>query len=274
MLDHYQQRFHLYDWALGEFSPLLCAKYPDATAIDIGANVGDTAALLCSRQPIPVLCVEGNPQFLPYLRRNVAQLPAGIEIAECLVGARPGAVSSASLMTHHGTATLAGAPGGAAQDAGDVPVRTLAELVAAHPRFRGARLLKTDTDGSDFEILASSLDALREARPVLFFEYDPTLRADGARAARETIAALEAAGYRRFLVCDNYGHLLGRVDGEVGERFLALDHYLLSHLYFGRTVYYFDVFAFCPADEDLCGELEATYRLLIESTLHKDGRDF
>src|SRR5262249_51451072 len=150
-------------------------------------NVGDTAALLCSRQPIPVLCVEGHPRFVPYLRRNVERLPAGIEIEECVIGARAGAVSAGSFVTHHGTAGLTGASG-SASGAGAIPVRTLAEVLAAHPRFRDARLLKTDTDGSDFEILTSSLEVLRETQPVLFFEYDPTLRMDGARAAHETIA--------------------------------------------------------------------------------------
>lgn len=273
MLDEYQRHYHLYDWALGELSPLLCAKYPDATAIDIGANVGDTAALLCSRQPIPVLCVEGHPQFLPYLRRNVERLPDGIEIAECLIGTRSGAVPVASLATVDGTATLTGATGSAAT-VGDVPVRTLADVLAAHPRFRRARLLKTDTDGSDFQIVVSALDVLSETRPVLFFEYFPTLRANGAREARETIAALAKAGYHRFLVYDNFGHLMASVRSDFGERFLTLDHYLFSHLYFGRAIYYFDVFAFGPADGDLCSDLESTYRLLMESTMHKDGKDF
>lgn len=271
MLDHYQERYRLYDWALGELVPLLLDKYPDATAIDIGANVGDTAALLCRERTIPVLCIEAHPRFLPYLRRNLERLPGGIELVECLVGARPGTVPAASFTAHHGTAMVHGAavPGA---DGPGIAVRPLAEIVREHPRFLNARVLKTDTDGSDFEILQSSLEVLSRNRPVLYFEYDPTLRADGARAAAETIAALVQSGYRHFLVQDNFGHFLGRIDTGIEERFAALDRYLFSNLYFGRQIYYYDVCAFSAADQDLCAAMENVHRLLVESALSGDGR--
>lgn len=273
MLDRYQERYRLYDWVLGELVPLLVAKYPDATAIDIGANVGDTAAVLCRKQAIPVLCIEGHPQFVPYLRRNLQRLPGGIEIAECLVGAQAGSVPAGSFAADHGTATidLAADEGG---DCGHVPQLPLAEVLREHPRFQRARLLKTDTDGSDFEILMSSLDALRETRPILFFEYDPIARVDGAKLAPATISALMQAGYRRFLIYDNFGHFAGRIEGECGAKFMALDRYLYSNLYFGRRIYYYDVCAFGAADDDLSDELERTHRLLIEAAMREDGRDF
>jgi hypothetical protein len=143
-------------------------------------------------------------------------------------------------------------------------------VLRAHPRFAGARLLKTDTDGADFEILRSSIDALARARPVLFFEYDPTLRVDGPRAARETVAALRDAGYGSFLVYDNFGHFVRRIDA---RGFAELDRYLFSNLYFGRRVYYYDVCAFSGADADLCDELESVHRLLIEAAQREDGRE-
>lgn len=273
MLDRYQKQYHLYDWVLGELTVLLLAKYPDAAAIDIGANVGDTAAVLCRKQEIPVLCIEGHPHFVAYLRRNLARLPACIELAECLVGAECGSISAASFTADHGTAAIDDATG-ACEDDRRIPVRPLVDILREHPRFQRARLLKTDTDGSDFAILRSSLDALRDTRPVLFFEYDPTLRVDGARSAADTIAALLQAGYQRFLVYDNYGHFLGSIDADCREKFLSLDRYLFSNLYFGRRIYYYDVCAFCPADSDLCSDLENTHRLLIEAALREDGRDF
>lgn len=273
MLDRYQKQYHLYDWVLGELAVLLLAKYPDAAAIDIGANVGDTAAVLCRKQEIPVLCVEGHPHFVAYLRRNLARLPGCIEFAECLVGARSGSISAASFIADHGTAAIDSATGGGENDR-RIPVRPLADILREHPRFQRSRLLKTDTDGSDFEILGSSLDALRDTRPVLFFEYDPTLRPDGPKAAADTISRLVQAGYGRFLLHDNYGHFAGSIDADCGEKFLSLDRYLFSNLYFGRRIYYYDVCAFCPADYDLCGELETTHRLLIEAALREDGRVF
>jgi FkbM family methyltransferase len=255
--------------------PLLLDKYPDAVAIDVGANVGDTAAVLCRKRTLPVLCIEGHPRFVPYLRRNLARLPAGIEVAECLVGARAGTVPAASFTADHGTAMIDHGAAGAA-DAPGVPVRLLAEVLLAHPRFARARLLKTDTDGSDFEILQSSLEALAGTRPVLFFEYDPTLRPDGLAAARAAVAALVRAGYASFLVHDNFGHYVRRIDARAptaGQAaFAELDRYLFSNLYFGRRIYYYDVCAFSTADADLCDELESTHRLLVEAALREGGR--
>jgi len=105
LLDRYQRDYRLTDTALGEIVRLAAAKYPDLTAVDIGANVGDTAAVMCRHRDIPVLCIEGHPAFVSLLRRNVARLPSGIEIAECLVGPG-GPVSLDQLRKHNGTATL------------------------------------------------------------------------------------------------------------------------------------------------------------------------
>jgi FkbM family methyltransferase len=258
--------------------PLLLDKYPEAAAIDVGANVGDTAAVLCRKRAIPVLCIEGHPRFLPYLRRNLARLPAGIEVAECLLGARAGTVPAESFAADHGTAMIDPGAGGdaSAEGAAGVPVRRLDEVLRAHPRFARARLLKTDTDGSDFEILRSSLEALAGTRPVLFFEYDPTLRPDGLAQARATIEALVHAGYASFLVHDNFGHYVRRIDARTpaaaAPAFAELDRYLFSNLYFGRRIYYYDVCAFSTADADLCEALESTHRLLVEAALREDGR--
>src|SRR6266550_2375835 len=56
-LDVYQANYKRYDWALGEIAREIFAKYPKSCAIDIGANVGDSAALICKHQDVPVLCI-------------------------------------------------------------------------------------------------------------------------------------------------------------------------------------------------------------------------
>jgi len=104
MLGTYQNTYRLYDWVLGEIARLVVAKYPHATAVDIGANVGDTAAAICRHQSVPVLCIEGHPSYVPYLRRNLERLPSGIEVAESFVGAATGSVAANSMHTAHGTA--------------------------------------------------------------------------------------------------------------------------------------------------------------------------
>ena len=74
MLETYKRKFKLYDWILGEVARLVTAKYPDATAIDIGANVGDSAAVLSRHGDMPILCIEGHPTFITFLRDH-SELP-------------------------------------------------------------------------------------------------------------------------------------------------------------------------------------------------------
>ncbi|MEY3402197.1 MAG: hypothetical protein RLZZ86_1812, partial [Cyanobacteriota bacterium] len=84
-LEQYQNTWKLYDRILGIIAKYVFVKYPDTTAIDIGANVGDTAALIQEFQPIPTLCIEGNPEYFSFLERN-AQIIGNIEIAYCFIG--------------------------------------------------------------------------------------------------------------------------------------------------------------------------------------------
>lgn len=266
LLGAYQSRYKLYDWVLGEIARLVAERSSDATAVDVGANVGDTAALLCRHLDMPVLCIEGHPVFANYLRRNLANLPRCIDIAECFVGAVAGTVSLGQIQTAGGTASLTPA---ADVRIGKVPLRPLREILREYPRFDQFRLLKIDTDGSDFDIILASLDLLQLRLPVLYFEYDPSFRADGIAAAERAIAALSAIGYQTFVVYDNYGNLLEVVRREPGRRFRELTAYLMSHVLFGREIYYFDVCALGAADASLAVELEAVQTRLIDKHLRR-----
>jgi FkbM family methyltransferase len=272
LLDRYQRDYRLTDTALGEIVRLAAAKYPDLTAVDIGANVGDTAAVMCRHRDIPVLCIEGHPAFVALLRRNVAQLPAGIEIAECLIGPSAGPVSLDRLRKHNGTATLRPASAPAETSAAQIPVRPLADVLREHPRFARPRLIKTDTDGADFDILLSSLDVIGACRPILHFEYKPDIRPDGMAQSVHAIAALWDAGYTRFLVYDNFGNYLETVERDAAERFRDLNRYLLSHAIFGRRdIHYLDVCAFAAQDEDLAVQLRDYHRRLLDEQIGQTG---
>lgn len=263
-LDEYQQRFRLYDMALGDIAQIVAHKYPDATAVDIGANIGDSAALICRDQNMPVLCIEPSPTFLPYLRRNLSLLSAPTMIVPVLVGAQVSFAPIEALQPRSGTASL--------QIVSDpsitrVPIRPLGDILSEHPRFARPRLLKIDTDGSDFEILLSSVEILRATTPVLYFEYDPTFRIDGCSQAVALIESLLQTGYDRFLVYDNFGNMTELIQHDVVSRFQDLNRYLFSHAFFGRQIYYFDVCAVTRGDHDLINVLLTHRRNVIDQAV-------
>ena len=255
---------------LGEIASRVIRKYADATVIDIGANVGDSAAALCTHQEIPVLCIEGHPLFASYLRHNLSRLPRCIEIAECLVGAPARMVSIENLRTGHGTATLIPSLAGDGK-IGELPVRPLGDILRDHPRFQRPRLIKIDTDGSDFEILHASIELIQQLRPVLFFEYDPTFHRDGVRTGMQALSELRAAGYGHFLVYDNFGHFMDHISAHAMTRFEDLNRYIMSHLLFGRQICYLDVCAFCAEDADLATQLHQHHRDLIDANMRQAG---
>jgi FkbM family methyltransferase len=270
LLPAHRRSFKLYDFILGEIARVAIAKYPDAVAIDIGANIGDTAAVLCRHQNLPVLCIEGHPEFLAFLRKNLARLPDGIEIADCLLGPQPRTVPLASLKAKGGTATMT-ATTTTAPDDSVVAIRTLSDVLREHPRFEHPRLIKSDTDGADFEILSSSLDIISREHPLLYFEYSLVEHKSSLVESIALIEQLVVAGYNRFLVYDNFGNLMQVISDNFVTRFRNLNRYVMSNILFGRSVYYLDVCACHQVDADLAAALYRFQCQLVDGNSTRMG---
>jgi FkbM family methyltransferase len=174
--------------------------------IDIGANVGDTAAVLRARADAPILCVEGDEAFFQLLATNAAQL-GDVELERAFVDAPPrGRVERA-----RGTSRIV------AGDA-ELPAKTLARILEEHPRFAEPALLKLDTDGFDVPILLGNLDLLARLRPVLFFEYDPHVGADP-----DVFERLREIGYAKMHVYENTGEHVETIalPGSIHDRYVG-----------------------------------------------------
>ena len=164
--------------------------------VDVGANVGDTAAAICALADVPILCVEGDERFFRLLERNARRLDPPPELERAFVEAPArGRVEAA-----RGTArVLAGC--------GELPSKPLARILGEHPRFAEPALLKLDTDGFDVPILLANLELFARLRPVLFLEYDPYLGAEPVVFER-----LRDVGYRRAHVYENTGEFVRSVE--------------------------------------------------------------
>lgn len=176
--------------------------------VDVGANVGDTAAAIRARCDVPILCVEGDDRFFALLERNAARL-GDVELERAFVDAP----ARGRIERGHGTARVV-------EGDDELPAKPLGQVLGAHPRFAAPALVKLDTDGLDVPILLASLDLVARLRPVLFFEYDPHL---GARP--EVFERLHEAGYRTAEWYENTGKLAATVtlpehlhDDYVGHR--------------------------------------------------------
>lgn len=184
---------------LARLAQRLHQQQPSMTIVDIGANVGDTMAVIRTRCPSPILCIEGNPRYFPILSANARQF-SDVELAMALVGAEDARVAG-RLLTNDGTARIV-ANTGPLSGSRALRLRPLPSILDEHPRFAQPRLIKIDTDGYDCQILRSSAQWLALHQPVIFFEYCPNLLEQLGDDGLSVFDTLRYAGYTHAIVYD------------------------------------------------------------------------
>jgi hypothetical protein len=63
-----------YSLNVGRIAGQVFSKHPNLRFIDIGANIGDTVAILRQNDEFPILCIEGDKRFFEILAKNIAGL--------------------------------------------------------------------------------------------------------------------------------------------------------------------------------------------------------
>jgi FkbM family methyltransferase len=224
------QKFHPnYDLNVGMLAALVHEWWPHAAMVDVGANVGDTAAIARTHAPgLPILCVEGNPAFASFLRENAANL-GNVEVAETVLLSDHDGTLSGSFTSERGTAEFHSQTSAAV-----VRTLTLDTLLAKHPSFRSPKLVKSDTDGFEGHVLRGASQTLEQAKPVLLLEYEPPLLDQAGTDGLEMLKLLRERDYAQTLVYDSFGvpvcmtsladtRLLGDLDRYVRTKMLYLD---------------------------------------------------
>jgi FkbM family methyltransferase len=186
---------------------------PPLKVLDVGANIGDSTKQILAAADARVLAVEADPYYLGYLRRNVGGL-GEVTIAEVLLTTEDDDSTWTPARRGGTTHFLTSGESVAAGEAASVPqaARSLSvnRLVDAYPEFADIRLVKSDTDGHDVELVPALARAYAGSTPVLFFEFDPKLtRQVAGRDADEVWPALAALGYETVGFWDHAGAPLG-----------------------------------------------------------------
>lgn len=245
---------HLYDRAFGEFYRAIAKRSPRGTFLDIGANVGDTAAAIlsvCSDNP--VLCVEGSPEFVPYLQANLRHLGPRVSLINRYV--RPPMVADIAVRTVHdrGSAHLMSceAPGASLDNSAFVTLDDV--LKQAHALGSEIALVKTDTDGFDGYIVSALVD---DSDCPLFFECDLHMGLPEVESPWPNVfERLDAAGYA-IVIFDNHGLPVLTAQEGVAQVLTDLCGYVcLQRAVQPVRMHYIDVWAFPPSWHDTFIEL-------------------
>jgi FkbM family methyltransferase len=244
--------YPLYD----QFLPHL-AKYLNAgdVVIDVGANCGDTLAAMSSANPaLSFLCVEPDATFYSYLTRNARRITAAqpgtyVRTVQSLVGTQ----SSASMLHGEGGTKTARAldPAGEPAATSDIVHRSvrLDEIVRGQSALapEKIRLLKSDVDGYDYDVIASAGAMLDNERLIIFFEC--YAESDEQRAGYlKLFEQLAARGYHHFSFFDNVGKFLKHTAAVDAAQSQLRDVWREPAAGSARAAFYLDVLACRDSD--------------------------
>jgi FkbM family methyltransferase len=250
LLPRYMSKHARYD----RFIPHLVRHLKNGDLIvDVGANCGDTYAAMCAARPgAKFICLEPDPGFFAFLAANAAR------VAQAHAAQKP------TLLPH-----MVGEPGAKKSlsggggtrislDAADgVSTKSLDDILRDADQGK-PRLIKSDVDGYDHDVLRSGLRTISAHRPLLFFECQCD-RQGQLDAYREILVTLEGLGYASWTVFDNYGGVLLH---DVGR---AHVEQLLAYVWSQRgeagtrTIWYLDVLAGSADDAPMVREAIRSY---------------
>ena len=199
----YLQDHRFYDRLPQRISQYILSKEGQVTLIDVGANIGDTIAGFYTGPKDRFLAIEPDPNYRKLLVANWANNPNVTIISDLC--------SSESLQgtyrieKKNGTAALVPSSDGLAMRS-----RTLDEILVEHAFAQQANILKVDTDGHDFKVLAGAKRWIAEKQPVVLFECAPFSNPNYIDNVCSTLDAFQQARYTHCILYSNLGELFGK----------------------------------------------------------------
>ena len=240
-LPEYQQRHRQYD----SFLPHLVKDLNrDDIIIDVGANCGDTLAGMVSKNPkLHYICIEPDDEFYSYLLSNTARIKQ--KFPDTSIDLVKGFISDSEV-----AAGLIGEGGTKHRDktvAGGFKSSRLADIVDKLGIVKAVRLIKSDVDGYDYDVINSAGRLLESERVILFFEcqYFEIGQREGFIRLFGDLLKLGFSDFRFF---DNFGEFIlntsdSKMHGELIDYVMRQNQNKAT-----RTIYYFDILASKPPD--------------------------
>jgi FkbM family methyltransferase len=235
-LPTYLMLFPFYDRLPQRISEFVHKRQGNLNCIDVGANIGDTIAAFYMKDTDTFLAVEPNPKFNKLLVENWGWNKTVTIVSDiCSSGSGE---DTFKFIEKSGTAAVIQTESGI-----KMRKRSLDEIVNEHPHSASANVLKVDTDGHDFEVIAGSKGIISRNLPVVLFECDSFKNTNYVEDCLRTLNFFKYCGYSYFLLYDNYGYLMGKYSLSDLSPFQNLLFYQLT-----SNFYYFDILVMKDAE--------------------------
>ena len=239
---------------IGRLAGLINDIYPEQIVIDVGANCGDTAALMRSYSKAPILCIEGDVKLFALVKKNLAHMP-GVDMVNSYLGEFTGALS-AKLEKEGWNSTLI------PSNSSDATIDLIQLDDLKHPWLlqKTIGLIKVDAEGFDIAILFGARGLLGKCKPIITFEYNRENMDVISEPGLRVFPYLESLGYDALMVYDCHGRYL--LSTNVGNLSLLRD----LHAYirpWQNKLYYLDMVVFPKDNANLFERFVANERTVV-----------
>lgn len=234
----FMQEYKYYDRAIQRLVSLVKNEHKDLSIIDIGANIGDTIAVIREKENCPILALEGDTFYFEYLKRNSQQYK-NITIKEVLLGEKD-EISNLSFYESNGTACLK-------DGENKNEILTLDTVLNEFESFKTSKFLKVDTDGFDNLILKGAKNYLKDIKPVIFMEYFPDALLRQNDNGIDVFDYLYSLGYRKAMMYENFGDYMFSFNLGDKDFIMDMQNYFLKN----KRIPYCDLCIFNETDLDL-----------------------
>lgn len=260
VLPLYLHELPFYDRLPARLAGFLKAKLNTVKCIDVGANIGDTIAAFKAStgaedkhsDPDIFLAVEPSPRFRRCLNLNWGN-DQSVIILPYICSSSEGD-TTASINESKGTASIDFSNTASSNHDEKFQKRTIDSIVNQYKQFGDLNILKIDTDGHDFDVLAGAKDFILRSQPFIYFEVDSFSNPKFVEDCLNTLEFLCEAGYKRIFIYDNYGYLMGVFDSDDVSCIKKLLFYKLT-----KKSYYFDFLLMKDCFVDEFYKLEVDY---------------
>lgn len=239
--------------SIGRVAVAVSGKYPHDTFIDIGANVGDTAAIIRSHGVgNRLICIEGIDPFFRILERNALLLNDVVPL-KAFVGPENLSVVGHLHVLSSGNAVVLDKPelyrGALPTNPENIEFRSLPNLLRGHLRKGRIKLIKTDIEGFDMPVLNANLELLAEHLPAVFFEMHVSDSDERVRKTgwKDLFGNLKTLGYSTVFYWINSRDYLCRIPLSCWDTLSDVNEYFRNR----RGEIYADVCAIHSDDSDL-----------------------
>jgi FkbM family methyltransferase len=235
-LPGYLADLKFYDRLPIRLSKFIGDKCGVVNCIDVGANIGDSiAAFKFGRQDNSndfYIAVEPNSYYAKYLNFNFIEQGVISLPFLCSNSEGTGFVSFKEL---NGTASSSFNDRPLEDGDKNIKMTTIDSIVGFYGGDRKFNLLKTDTDGHDFDVVSGAKNFIQEHSPFVLMEVDSFSDNQFLVHVRNTLNLFFESGYSKLFVYDNQGYFLGLYE-------IADEHSLEKLLFYklSKKFYYFD----------------------------------